>query len=79
MKVPVPNLRTPDEDLNKVEQYKLGSYGMRGRLHDHFLDLSMDEIIDGPNGNLKQMVRHLMEPTCSSSAAPKTPDTRASR
>lgn len=45
-KTPEPLLRTPDDQLSKVEQYKLGSNMVRGRLHQQFRDLDHDEIED---------------------------------
>lgn len=39
-----PNFRTPPEEFSKTEHVKLGSNGVRGQLHDHFRDLSTDDI-----------------------------------
>ena len=39
-----PNFKTPEEDFDKKEHVKLESDGVRGQLHDHFRDLSSDDI-----------------------------------
>ncbi len=43
---PEPLLQTPDDQINKVEQYKLASDYARGQLHDHFRDLSDDAVAE---------------------------------
>jgi len=43
---PQPLLQTPQDQINKVEQYKLGSDYARGHLHEHLRDLSDDAVID---------------------------------
>ena len=39
-----PNFRTPPEDFSKTEHAKIGSNWVRGELHDHFRDLSTDDV-----------------------------------
>ncbi|MCG8512410.1 MAG: hypothetical protein MI741_24600, partial [Rhodospirillales bacterium] len=41
---PDPLLRTPDDQLNKVEQFKLASQGIRGELREDFRDAETDDI-----------------------------------
>ncbi len=43
---PEPVFRTPDDQINKVERYKLNSNYVRGQLYEHFRDLSADNVID---------------------------------
>jgi len=43
---PEPLLRTPDDQINKVERYKLAADYAKGQLHEHFRDLSDDSVID---------------------------------
>ncbi len=45
-KVPQPNFRTPDDQLNTVEKFKLASNGVRGQLREHFRDHTSDDIIE---------------------------------
>ena len=45
-KGPVPNLRTPDDQINAVEKFKLASRGVRGKLYEHFRDAGIDNIIE---------------------------------
>lgn len=43
---PEPLLRTAEDQINKVEQYKLASNGTRGDLHAHFRDETEQNIVD---------------------------------
>ncbi len=43
---PQPLMQTPDDQLGKVERYKLNANYTRGQLHDHFRDLTDDSVID---------------------------------
>ena len=43
---PEPLLRTPQDQLNKVERYKLAANYARGQLHEHFRDLTDDSVVD---------------------------------
>ncbi len=45
-KVPQPLLRTPDDELNKVERYKLASQGVRGHLAEEFRDHQQENVTD---------------------------------
>ena len=45
-KTPDPLLQTPDDELNKVERYKLAANTVRGDLHDEFRDADSDDISD---------------------------------
>ena len=43
---PEPLFRTPEDELNKNERYKLGSNYARGQLEVHFRDTSTEDVID---------------------------------
>ncbi len=43
---PEPLFRTPDDELSKVEKYKLGSNYARGHLHEEFRDPASDAVAD---------------------------------
>lgn len=45
-KVPQPLLQTPDDQISKVEKYKLNSDFARGNLHDDFRDEASDSVAD---------------------------------
>lgn len=45
-KQPEPLLKTPADQINKVEQFKLQSQGARGRLHEDFRDRTADDVIE---------------------------------
>ena len=43
---PEPLLKTPQDQFNKVEQFKLGSNNTRGQLHEHFRDPTTANIVE---------------------------------
>ena len=43
---PQPLLKTPDDQINKVERYKLAANYAQGHLHEHFRDLTDAAVID---------------------------------